>query len=82
MISVVKLYEFLYLDSHLLALSPEEQYMVCSLLKQAYLPAFPSLGPIISSKMMRTLAGCGWKPSCQFDLILMIDFGGHFPQLG
>lgn len=56
--------------------------MVCSLLKQVYLPAFPSLGPMISSEMMRTLDVCGWKPSCQFDLILMIDFGGHFPQLG
>jgi len=29
MISVVKLYEFFYLDSNLLALSPKEQYRVC-----------------------------------------------------
>lgn len=29
MISVVKLYEFFYLDSDLLALAPKEQYRVC-----------------------------------------------------
>lgn len=62
MISVVNLYEFLYLDSHLLALSPKQHCMGCSLLIRAYLPAFPSLDPMISSKMMRTVfcPGCLW----------------------
>lgn len=43
MISVVKLYEFVYLDSDLLALSPKEQYRVCQPL-MSLLAGFPQLG--------------------------------------